>query len=143
MPPRGYSGPENPMRVGSRFPKLRLRLFQTHSMDQPNIWIHRELTDRIRQQIATRPVTLLISTCQIGKISLLKNILPDAPYISLDRLALAAEAESNPMEFLARFPQQVIIEEVRYAPSLFRSLKILVDENRLVNREQPMTSPVA
>lgn len=36
------------------------------------------------------------------------------------------------MAFLKRFDteDQVIIDEVQYAPNLFRSLKILVDENR-------------
>jgi len=32
--------------------------------------------------------------------------------------------------FLDRFQKQVIIDEIQYAPSLFRDLKIKVDENR-------------
>ena len=43
---------------------------------------------------------------------------------------IAAEAEQNPLEFLAQFKKPVIIDEVQYAPSLFRALKPLMGEQR-------------
>ncbi|MFW7380077.1 MAG: ATP-binding protein [Oligoflexus sp.] len=94
------------------------------------MWIERDISRKLLHQIRTRPATLLTGARQTGKSSLLKKILPDAEYVSLDRPALAAEAESNPHAFLSSFSKQVIIDEIQYAPSLFRELKILIDDNR-------------
>jgi hypothetical protein len=43
---------------------------------------------------------------------------------------MAEEAEVNPGKFLNRFEKKVIIDEIQYAPSLFRELKIRIDEER-------------
>jgi len=43
---------------------------------------------------------------------------------------MAEEANNNPIAFLDRFKKNVIIDEVQYAPSLFRELKVRIDENR-------------
>ena len=94
------------------------------------MWIQRDISDKLRHQISTRPTTLLTGARQTGKSSLLRKLLPEAEYVSLDRPALASEAESQPQAFLSSFSKQVIIDEVQYAPSLFRALKILIDENR-------------
>ncbi len=50
--------------------------------------------------------------------------------MTLDKLVYAEEAEENPTAFLNRFRERVIIDEIQYAPSLFRELKIKVDEDR-------------
>ncbi len=94
------------------------------------MWIERDISIKLHAQISSRPTTLLTGARQTGKSSLLKKLLPDAEYVSLDRPALAAEAESNPQAFLSSFTKQVIIDEIQYAPSLFRALKVLIDENR-------------
>ncbi len=57
-------------------------------------------------------------------------MLPNAEYATLDKVAMAAEAEENPSRFLGRFPRQVILDEIQYAPSLLRELKVLIDANR-------------
>ena len=94
------------------------------------MWIERDYSVKIRDAVKSRPVVLLTGIRQAGKSSLLKKLLNDAEYITLDRILLAEEAEENPSIFLNRFPRQVIIDEIQYAPSLFRDLKIKVDENR-------------
>jgi len=66
----------------------------------------------------------------VGKSSLLKRLFADAEYITLDKILYAQEAQENPSKFLNRFEKQVIIDEIQYAPSLFRDLKIKVDEER-------------
>ena len=94
------------------------------------MWIARRNIEKLERAIRTRPVVLLTGIRQSGKSSLLRKMLKNVEYVTLDRVALAEEAESNPTSFLQRFDEQVIIDEVQYAPSLFRDLKILVDENR-------------
>jgi len=94
------------------------------------MWIERDYTDKINEAVRTRPVILLTGVRQAGKSSLLQRLFEDAEYVTLDKIILAEEAEENPTLFLDRFKNQVIIDEIQYAPSLFRDLKIKVDGNR-------------
>ncbi len=95
------------------------------------MWIERHLTSSIKQALASRPVVLLTGARQTGKSALLQRLLPKASYITLDKVAVATEAEENPSYFFQQLKdQQAILDEVQYAPSLFRELKILVDQNR-------------
>lgn len=103
------------------------------------MWIERDYSEIIEQAVKERPVILLTGIRQAGKSSLLKRLFPDTEYVTLDRLLLAEEAEENPSIFLDRFEKQVIIDEIQYAPSLFRDLKILVDENRNIKGKWILT----
>jgi len=103
------------------------------------MWIARKNTERIEEGIKTRPVVLLTGVRQVGKSSLLQKLFKETEYVTLDKIILAEEAEANPTKFLDRFKQQVIIDEVQYAPSLFRELKIRVDEQRSVNGKWILT----
>lgn len=103
------------------------------------MWIERDYSDKIKEAVKKRPVILLTGVRQAGKSSLLKRLLKDAEYVRLDRIILAEEAEENPIEFLDRFKSQVIIDEIQHVPSLFRDLKIIVDENRTANGKWILT----
>ncbi len=94
------------------------------------MWIDRLYAEKVMVLQAQRPVVLLTGIRQVGKSSLLKRLFPTAEYITLDYTLIAEEAESNPLHFLQKFAGQVIIDEIQYAPTLFRNLKILVDQNR-------------
>lgn len=103
------------------------------------MWIDRDYAAKITEAVKSRPVVLLTGMRQAGKSSLLRRQLNDAEYVTLDRLLLAEEAEENPTAFLNRFKKQVIIDEIQYAPSLFRDLKIKVDENRKIRGKWILT----
>ncbi len=94
------------------------------------MWINRLNTKKITRAVSQRPSVLLTGIRQVGKSSLLKKLFPKYEYVTLDRVAMAEEAENNPIAFLDRFKKNVIIDEVQYAPSLFRELKVRIDENR-------------
>lgn len=94
------------------------------------MWIDRNLESKIIQLSETRPAILITGARQVGKSSLLKKAFPLAEYVTLDRVATADFAEQNPSSFLRNFKGPVIIDEIQYAPSLFRELKILIDEER-------------
>jgi len=103
------------------------------------MWIERDYTNKIKEAVKTRPVVLLTGVRQAGKSSLLQRLFTDAEYVTLDRILLAEEAEENPTFFLNRFKNQVIIDEIQYAPSLFRDLKIIVDKNRNIKGKWILT----
>ena len=94
------------------------------------MWIARSKAQAIDQAVLTRPAVLLTGARQTGKSSLLRRQYPDYEYVTLDRIAMATEAEDSPSRFLDRFHGPVILDEVQYAPSLFRELKIRIDESR-------------
>jgi len=103
------------------------------------MWIERDYSNKVKEAVKARPVILLTGIRQAGKSSLLKRLFNDAEYVTLDRILLAEEAEENPTVFLNRFKKQVIIDEIQYAPSLFRDLKIMIDENRSIKGKWILT----
>src|SRR6056297_2584406 len=97
------------------------------------MWIERSDSEKIKKAVKTRPALLLTGVRQAGKSSLLQRMFKNAEYITLDKVLLAEEATENPGKFLQRFNKQVIIDEIQYAPTLFRELKIKIDEERGIN----------
>ena len=59
---------------------------------------------------------------------------PELGYVSLDFPAIAAQAEQNPDGFFKEHGLPLIIDEVQYAPSLFRYLKAMIDADRKPGR---------
>ena len=94
------------------------------------MWILRDIESRLRRSVQTRPVVVLTGARQTGKTSTLLRLYPTHGFVSLDLPSEADQAEKEPQSFLARHPSPVIIDEVQYAPRLFRHLKVLVDGNR-------------
>jgi len=76
------------------------------------------------------PCLVLTGARQVGKTTLLKHCFPNHSFVSLDLPSLAEMAESEPQAFLERYPAPVIIDEVQYAPKLFRNLKVAIDSDR-------------
>lgn len=94
------------------------------------MWIKRRVEPRLRQLVETRPVVVLTGARQTGKTALCRHLFPGHHYVSLDLPSEAAQAEADPEAFLARHPEPLIIDEVQYAPGLFRHLKLRVDQER-------------
>ncbi len=94
------------------------------------MWIPRYVEPRLAHSAATRPVVVLTGARQTGKTSTLRRLFPGYAFVSLDVPSEAAQAEHDPVAFLDRHGPPVIIDEVQYAPDLFRHLKVAVDEQR-------------
>jgi predicted AAA+ superfamily ATPase len=103
------------------------------------MWIHRDLESRLKRSAKTRPVIVLTGARQTGKTSLLLHLFPDFAFVSLDLPTEADQAEKDPHTFLRRHPPPVIIDEVQYAPGLFRHLKAAVDAHRARNGQFLLT----
>lgn len=85
---------------------------------------------RLKEQF---PAIVLTGARQTGKTTLLKELFPDYGYVSLDLPADAAQAEDDPTSFLSTNKKPLIIDEVQYAPKLFRHLKVAIDQAREEN----------
>src|ERR1700681_566376 len=103
------------------------------------MWITRDIEPRLQRSARTRPVMVLTGARQTGKTSTFLRLFPNHKFVSLDLPTEAEQAEREPQSFLARHPPPVIIDEVQYAPGLFRYLKVAVDANRTRNGQFLLT----
>lgn len=84
--------------------------------------------------LAQFPAVVLTGARQAGKTTLARDVWPTASYVSLDHPAEADQAQRAPEAFLARWPSPAILDEIQYAPELFRWLKIAIDRDRRPGR---------
>ena len=103
------------------------------------MWIKRDIEDRVRKSARTRPVVVLTGARQTGKTSTLRRLFPNHHFVSLDLPTEAEQAEKEPESFLRRHAAPAIIDEVQYAPGLFRHLKVAVDARRAKNGQFLLT----
>ncbi len=94
------------------------------------MWLPRQISKRVRELSQAFPALILTGARQTGKTSLLRRLFPDHEYVSLDLRSTAEEAEESPRTFLDAHPPPLLIDEVQYAPGLFRHLKVAIDANR-------------
>ena len=94
------------------------------------MWIDREISAQLRTAAASRPAVVLTGARQTGKTSLLRRLFPQHHFVSLDLPSEAELADKDPQSFFERHPPPLIIDEVQYAPRVFRYIKSMVDAKR-------------
>jgi uncharacterized protein len=103
------------------------------------MWISREAEAFLPRLAAERPVVIVTGARQAGKTSLLQRAFPNHYYVSLDLPLVAEEAEESGQRFLEKHPPPLIVDEVQYAPRLFRYLKAAIDGHRDQNGQYLLT----
>jgi len=104
-----------------------------------HMWIARDIEAPLQRSVRTRPAVVLTGARQTGKTSTLLRLYPRYEFVSLDLPSEAEQAEKDPQNFLNRHRPPVILDEVQYAPSLFRHLKVAIDANRARNGQFLLT----
>ena len=91
----------------------------------------RTASGRVKYLSAHFPCVLLTGARQVGKSTLLEELLPAGMnYVTLDDYLLAEEAKRDPMGFLQEHSAPLFIDEVQYAPELLRAIKMKVDAEK-------------
>src|SRR5208282_2716736 len=103
------------------------------------MWIQRDIEPRLLRSARTRPVVVLTGARQTGKTSTFRRLFPNHDFVSLDLPTEAEQAEKEPQSFLRRHLPPVIIDEVHYAPGLFRYVKGAVEASRARNGQFLLT----
>ena len=101
--------------------------------DMSNNEFPREVAASVRRMARHFPVVVVTGARQTGKTTLLTKLFGDYNYVSLDLPAEAQLAEEDPQSFLSRHPAPLLVDEVQYAPKLFRYLKVEIDRCRDIN----------
>ncbi len=99
----------------------------------------RDLSRSVLRLARHFPAVVVTGARQTGKTTLLTSLFPDHNYVSLDLPAEARLAEEDPQSFLSRHPAPLLVDEVQYAPRLFRHLKVEIDRNREANGRHILT----
>ena len=102
----------------------------------------RHIKPRIIDALKVSPIVFLNGARQTGKSTLVQGISEQigrnnepATYVTFDRPTLMAAASAAPEAFLLAYKNTLIIDEVQMVPELFRALKVVVDEQRLANKD--------
>jgi predicted AAA+ superfamily ATPase len=107
------------------------------------MWIPRDIEKTITEYTHQFPVLILTGARQTGKTTLFQQLFPDFNYVSLDDPFEAERAEHSPQTFLASYPTPLIIDEVQYAPSIFRHIKLAVDQQQRARMQQAFATATA
>lgn len=73
------------------------------------------------------PIVALTGPRQSGKTTVLRHLLPDYRYVSLENPDNRQFAETDPNSFLQLYDRKVIFDEVQRVPKLFSYLQTIVD----------------
>ncbi|MTI15329.1 ATP-binding protein [Sansalvadorimonas verongulae] len=102
----------------------------------------RAIESNLKACIADTPAIIITGPRQSGKTTLVKELLKKCgggSYHTLDDENILALAEADPVGFLRQqqsqqthpeAPAPIIIDEIQRAPSLIRTIKLLIDERR-------------
>lgn len=95
------------------------------------MYINRSIEQPIINAINTFKVVLITGPRQVGKSTTLKHLFPknEYRYVSLDDYNELEIAKNDSKLFFLNHPGKLIIDEIQYAPELFREIKLLVDQS--------------
>lgn len=95
------------------------------------MYIKRHLSTVINSAKNHFPALLITGARQVGKSTLLRNTLEIADnYFTLDDFILLEKAKTDPIGFIRELHTPLILDEIQYCPDIFRSIKLVIDENR-------------
>lgn len=94
------------------------------------MYIPREIENSVLNEAAKMPVITITGPRQSGKTTMLKHIFPDKEYVSLENPDNLTIAKTNPVGFLNRYMNGVILDEVQRVPELLSYIQGIVDEHK-------------
>ena len=91
-------------------------------------YIKRHIEGTLKEMLSLFKVVLVTGPRQVGKSTLLQNELPEYEYVTLDDISELEIAKESPDLFFKNHSLPLIIDEVQYAPELFRYIKFILDK---------------
>ncbi len=97
------------------------------------MYLSRNLTNKILKSLRNNPVVLVNGARQVGKSTLVEEIVKSdykASYISLDDHAILFASWESPLEFLKGYGSPLAIDEIQRNGELFMAIKRIVDTRK-------------
>ena len=95
------------------------------------MYLKRHIEKAVFERAATCQTVLVTGARQVGKSTFLENsAAKDIPQFTLDDLTLLASVKRDMQGFLADNKPPIFIDEIQYAPELFRGIKMIVDKKK-------------
>ncbi len=96
----------------------------------------RHIRTRLLEALDDTPAVLVHGPRQSGKTTLTQRIGGERnyAYITFDDANILAAASEDPVGFVDRLPERVILDEVQRVPELFTALKRAIDQDRVAGR---------
>jgi predicted AAA+ superfamily ATPase len=94
------------------------------------MYIKRHVETTIERLGSMFGAVLVTGPRQVGKTTMLRNVVGDLPYITLDDPLLVLSARDDPGSFFKRFTPPVVVDEIQCAPNLFPYVKMIVDNDQ-------------
>ncbi len=91
--------------------------------------INRKLENTIRENLKYFSVVTVTGPRQSGKTTLIKSMFPELPYFSLENPDIREMAMTDPLAFLKRGTEGMILDEIQNTPDLLSYLQGEVDEH--------------
>jgi predicted AAA+ superfamily ATPase len=85
---------------------------------------------RLRSLSGQFPALVVTGARQAGKTTLVEAAFPELHKVSLDLPSLAERAERDPGSFFREYAPPIAVDEVQYAPGMFRHVKAEIDRDR-------------
>ena len=90
----------------------------------------RHIEEAVLRRAKAKGAVVVTGARQVGKTTLIENVKPDIPKITLDDLPTRHRALESPSTFFNITPPPIFVDEVQYAPVIFHYIKILLDESK-------------
>ena len=96
--------------------------------------VTRTIIKAINELIQVYPIIAVTGPRQSGKTTLLRNLLSDYRYVSLENPDNRLFAENDPNGFLELYNNKVIFDEVQRVPNLLSYMQTLVDTSKIMGQ---------
>lgn len=93
--------------------------------------ISRTMQVELLAQLKEFPVVTVLGPRQAGKTTLVREVLHDFDYLTLEDPETRAMAEEDPKALLHRHRHEVILDEIQRVPQLLSYIQGIVDEDRV------------
>ena len=92
-------------------------------------YIDRHIERLLLEMLKQFKVVLVTGPRQVGKSTMIQHLLPQYEYVTLDDIAELELARTDPGLFFRNHSLPLVIDEVQYAPTLFREIKRICDSS--------------
>lgn len=93
--------------------------------------LKRTLQTTLTQLASQYPVVTITGPRQSGKTTLCRTAFQDKPYVNLEQPDVRAFALTDPLGFLARYPDGAILDEIQRTPDLLSYIQPIVDARNI------------